>query len=139
MYFITTACWKRRRLFQVERNAQLLLDTIVKNREHFGLHAFVIMPDHVHLLITPRDVALERVMQLIKGGFSHAYGQSSDAALGVWQSGFTDHRVRDGFDFETHVSYIHDNPVAARLVLRPEEYRWSSAANLLAMDAYLSG
>jgi len=63
-----------RRLLQSERNAGLLIDvlrSLVRERK-FKLHDFVIMPDHVHLLLTVEDtMTIEKAMQLIKGRFSH--------------------------------------------------------------------
>jgi REP element-mobilizing transposase RayT len=65
------------RLFVVENYAKLFLNTLY-SYEHRGalcLHAFVVMPEHMHLLITPAgDKTLEREVQLIKGGYSHEYG-----------------------------------------------------------------
>jgi len=55
----------------------LFLKTLYGYRRQgkFLLHAFVLMPEHVHLLLTPADdVTLERAIQLIKGGYSHAFG-----------------------------------------------------------------
>jgi putative transposase len=63
-----------RRLLQSERNALLLIDVLRSNvaAGKFQMHDFVIMPDHMHLLMTlPSDVSVEKVMQLIKGGFSY--------------------------------------------------------------------
>ena len=63
-----------RRLLQSERNAMLLIDVLRMNvaAGRFQLHDFVIMPDHLHLLMTlPGDITIERAMQLIKGGFSY--------------------------------------------------------------------
>jgi hypothetical protein len=92
------------------------------------LHAFVLMPDHVHLLITPsHDVTIERAVQLIKGGYSHALGAIRGRKDGVWQRGFTDHRIRDSQDFAQHRSYIHQNPVRARIIGASSEYRYCSA------------
>jgi len=69
---------------------------------------------------------LERVIQLIKGGYSHAFGQEFRGGE-VWQRGFTDHRIRDVDDFATHLAYIHQNPVKRRLVENATEYRYCSA------------
>ncbi len=69
------------------------------------------MPDHIHLLLTPQTITLERTMGLIKGGFSHRMSSKTP----VWQRGFTDHRVRDREDFEIRREYIHQNPVRANL------------------------
>ena len=125
-FFISTQTYNRRRLFQSITNAQLLLDTIQHYRRegHYKLHAFVAMPDHIHLLLTPNEITLERTVQLIKGGFSRRLASK----LPVWQRGFTDRRIRDREDFETHRDYIHHNPVRARLCQRPEDFPFSSAA-----------
>ena len=134
-YFITTATHNRRRLFQVERNAALLLETIDHYRADYLLHAYVIMPDHLHLIVTPTDITLERTMQLIKGGFSHRLASK----LPVWQRGFTDHRIRDTDDYNIRRNYLHQNPVEARLSESPESYPHSSANPKLRLDEYLSG
>jgi putative transposase len=134
-YFVTSATHNRRRLFQVETNAQLLLQIIDHYRENYLLHGYVVMPDHIHLLITPTIVTLERVMQLIKGGYSHRLGSK----LPVWQRGFTDHRIRDAEDFMVRLNYIHRNPVEARLCDGVEAYPFSSANPKIRLDEYLSG
>jgi putative transposase len=134
-YFITTATHNRRRLFQVERNAALLLETIDHYRASYLLHAYVVMPDHLHLIVTPTDITLERTMQLIKGGFSHRLASK----LPVWQRGFTDHRIRDAADYNIRRNYLHRNPVEARLCESPEGYSFSSANPELRLDEYLSG
>ncbi len=71
-FFISTQTYNRRRLFQVTANAELFLETLQHYRRegNYKLHAFVAMPDHIHLLLTPTDITLERTIQLIKGGFS---------------------------------------------------------------------
>ena len=128
-YFVTFSTFQRRRFFVVESYARLFLKTLYGYRRQgrFKLHAFVLMPDHVHLLITPAsDVTLERAMQFIKGGYSHAVGQQISRRE-IWQKGFTDHRIRDTDDFAGHRLYIHQNPVMAKLVASPSEYRYSSA------------
>jgi putative transposase len=124
-FFITTQTHDRRRLFQVTSTAELLLETLQHYRRegHYKLHAFVIMPDHIHLLLTPTDITIERSIQLIKGGFSHRL----ESKLPTWQRGFTDCRMRERDDFLTHRSYIHDNPVRAHLCQQPEDYPYSSA------------
>lgn len=128
-YFTTTTTFQRRCIFVVESYARLFLKTLYHYRREgrFQLHAFVVMPDHVHLLITPAsDITLERAMQFIKGGYSHAVGLEISHRE-IWQKGFTDHRIRNAQDFAGHVVYIHQNPVMGRLVTHPAEYRYSSA------------
>jgi putative transposase len=102
-YFITSATFNRRRLFQVEVNANLFLETLQHYRleGNYKLHAFVVMPDHIHLLLTPQQITLERTIGLIKGGFSHRLGSN----LTVWQRGFTDHRIRNREELELRRDY----------------------------------
>jgi putative transposase len=124
-YFVTSATFNRRRLFQVDKNAYLFLETLQHYRleGHYKLHAFVVMPDHIHLLVTPQQTTLEKVMALIKGGFSHRLTSKSP----VWQRSFTDHRIRNQQEFETRRDYIHQNPVRAKLAESPGLYPFSSA------------
>ena len=109
-FFVTSATYNRRRLFQVTANADLFLETLQHYRRagHFKLHAFVVMPDHIHLILTPQAIALERAIGLIKGGFSRRLASK----MPVWQRGFTDHRIRDAEEFEVRRTYIHPLRVA---------------------------
>jgi putative transposase len=118
-YFVTFSTWERRRLFVVESYVRLFLKTLYGYRKQgrFELHAFVLMPEHVHLLLTPElSITLERSIQFIKGGYSHALGVQLGRKSEVWQRGFTDHRIRDDADFDAHRVYIHENPVKRGLV-----------------------
>jgi putative transposase len=100
-----------------------------QREKKYTFHEFVIMPDHLHLLISPaKEISLERAMQLIKGGFSYRFGQLEMKRGWVWQESFTNHRVRDEDDYERHAMYMRMNPVRARLVGTAEEYPYSSAS-----------
>ncbi|HEY1800614.1 MAG TPA: transposase [Terriglobales bacterium] len=138
-YFVTFSTWQRRRLFVVEPYARLFLKTLYhyKRQEAFRLHAFVVMPEHVHLLIAPQ-ITLERAIQLIKGGFSHSFGSEFGRTKEIWQRGFTDHRIRDGVDFDLHRGYVHRNPVKRGLVQKASEYRYCSAFPGFRLDRWPS-
>jgi putative transposase len=85
------------------------------------------MPEHFHILITP-SVTLERAVQFIKGGFSFRAKKELQSSMEVWQTGFSDHRIRDAEDYAIHVEYIYCNPVGRRLVERAVEYPYCSAS-----------
>ena len=139
-YFVTFSTLQRRRFFVVESYARLLLKTLYGYRRQgrFALHAFVLMPDHVHLLFTPAsDVTLERGVQLIKGGYSHAVGVEISRSE-IWQKGFVDHRIRDAQDFAGHRLYIHQNPMMGKLVENAVEYRYCSAFPGFRLDTWPS-
>lgn len=111
-----------------------MMDVLERYREQkkYDLHEFVIMPDHLHLLLTPAaDLSLERTVQLIKGGFSYRLGKAElnngKKAL-VWQESLTNHRIRDDEDYEYH-DYIRMNPIRAHLAATPELYPYLSASS----------
>ena len=125
VFFITSKTSLGRQLLQTQPTAELLIDVLRSNTlaGKFKVREFVVMPDHVHLILTPQGVTLERVVGLIKGGFSHRLA----SRIPVWQRGFTDHRIRDAADMEVRRTYLHLNPVRGRLVEAAELYRYSSA------------
>lgn len=135
-YFVTTQTWMRRSLFQVDELAKLFIRTLYEYRvrEAYLLHEFVVMRNHVHLIITPAEMTLERAMQLIKGGFSHRVSETGRKNTEVWQRGFTDHRIRNGEYFLQHREYIYSNPVRAGMCVQPEEYLYSSAHTMYKKD-----
>jgi putative transposase len=140
-YFVTFSTWQRRRLFVVESYVRLFLKTVYGYRRQgrFELHAFVLMPEHVHLLLTPAPgVTLERAIQFIKGGYSHALGVELDRKGEVWQRGFTDHRARDAADFDVRRAYIHENPVKRGLVVCASDFRYCSAYPGFKLDSWPS-
>ena len=137
-YFVTFSAFQRRTIFAVESHVRLFLQLLYsyKRQGRFQLHAFVVMPEHIHLLITPSSsLTLERAMQFIKGGYSHAFGLAFRAGE-VWQRGFTDHRIRDLEDFVHHRDYIHRNPVERKLVDQADDYRYCSAFSGFKLDAW---
>jgi len=114
-----------RRLLQSERNADLLIDvlrSLVAERK-FKLHDFVIMPDHIHLLLTVyEDMTIEKAMQLVKGRFSHRLSHEFGYKGEVWQRGFAEEQVMNRESFEAHREYIAQNPVKAGIVASADEF-----------------
>jgi putative transposase len=132
-YFTTTVTANRRLLFQVEANANLLLNTIAdyRHQNRYQLHAFVIMPDHIHLLLTPApEVSLEKAMQFIKGGFSFRLKSKLD----VWSHSFNQTQILTPEKFEACKTYIEQNPVRAVLVPSPEAFAHSSKQHQQIID-----
>jgi putative transposase len=126
-YMITSATWGRRALFSNDSWARLLIDTLYHYRgSAYLLHEFVVMPDHIHVLLTPKT-SLEKVVQFIKGGVSYLVKKELGSNMEVWQKGFSDHRIRDAQDYGRHVLYIRENPVRGNLCPRTEEFQYSSA------------
>jgi putative transposase len=125
-FFVTSVTASRRRLFQIEQNAALFIEVLQEQRakHRLQLHAFVVMPDHVHMILTPtREVSLEKALQYIKGGFSFRLKSKLD----VWERSYTNHRITDRTDYLQHANYIHQNPVDANLSSAPQLFAYSSA------------
>ena len=97
---------------------------------HYLLHAFVVMPNHVHLLATP-TVPLPKLTKSLKG----ITAKRANAMLGAtgrpfWQEESYDHLVRNLSEFEKIRRYIEENPVRAGLVAEASVYPWSSAGGV---------
>ncbi|MGC9947144.1 MAG: transposase [Bryobacteraceae bacterium] len=91
------------------------------------LHAFVIMPNHVHALCTPA-ISLPDLVRRVKGRTAYvANGRLGRRGEKFWQDEFFDRIVRNEGEFNQIQRYIEWNPVKAGLVARPEQFPWSSA------------
>jgi putative transposase len=132
-YFVSSQTANRTPFFRHARWAQLLLDVLEHYRSGYLLHAYVLMPDHFHILITPKE-SLEKAIQNIKGGFSYRAKNELNWQGEVWEKGFTDHRIRDMKDWMRHLDYIRMNPVKANLCNDPEEYLYGAHTGTLLMD-----
>ena len=118
-FFATTKTSMGRCLLQSERNANLLIDVLrsLVREGSFELCDFVIMPDHVHLLVTVKEgMTIEKAMQLIKGRFSFRLKREFGHMGEVWQRGFSEVRVFDKTSFSKCAEYIEQNPVKAGLI-----------------------
>ncbi len=110
-YAITILTFRRHRHFQRTTNAELFITMLFQHRDksRFLLHAFAVMPDHIHLLITPAtDQSTAKSVQYIKGGYSFSARQQS--AGEIWHSGYHEHRIRDTDDFNSQFLYVQNNP-----------------------------
>jgi putative transposase len=120
-YFVSSQTVARRPFFRHERWVSLMEEVLQHYRgDSYLLHAYVVMPDHFHIIITPRE-SLEKAMQNIKGGFSFRAKRAFNWKFDIWQAGFSDHRIRDIEDWNHHISYMRYNPVKAKLAV---DYRY---------------
>jgi len=110
--------------------ADMIVEAIQHNSMtlgHYLLHAFVVMPNHVHLLTT-LAVALPKLTKSLRGiTAKRANEMLALTGSPFWQEESYDHLVRHQREFERIRGYIEGNPVRAGLVTEASEYRWSSA------------
>lgn len=131
-YAITILTLNRHRHFQRTENAELFITTLFRYRDaaKFRLHGFAVMPDHVHILVTPAaDVSTTRCIQLIKGGYSFAAKHKNAGT--IWHSGYHEHRIRDEDDFRSQLLYIASNPTRKKFDDYPHVHTAPSYAQRL--------
>ncbi len=191
-HFVTSKTHRNTRIFSNEKTTQLLIQTIfeVRKKLNFLLIAFVIMPDHFHLMLVPnKRSTISDVIRHIKGRFarkynmlsrgmnspdygldshragnlslpkerllqecrginspdygidSHRAGNSSQPVTKVWQESFYDHVIRNRKELVERLNYVYYNPVKAKLVDKPEDYKYSSARGEYQTDllSYVGG
>ena len=143
--FVTFSCERRLPLLAnaAIRDVLAAALTTAKARFKFELFAWVVMPEHVHLLLRPRDeMPLDRILNYIKKSVAQrviARWKELDARIlrtiarpdgspRFWQKGGGfDRNVRDEPELMKEIGYIHRNPVKRGLVERAEQWKWSSA------------
>jgi REP element-mobilizing transposase RayT len=100
------------------------------NHTKFHLHGVVVMPDHVHLMLTPLQdendwtIGLPAILKLIKGASARGVNKLLGTCGRVWQEESFDHVLRSQKSLEEKLEYIRQNPVRRGLVQKPEDYRW---------------
>ena len=137
VYFVTTDTWQKHPVFINTALANIVVEQILscRDRGFYKLHAFVLMPDHLHLLLTPGETTtVERAMQMIKGGSAHRIGLERPNKFPIWDNGFHDRWMRDAEEYRGSKRYIDRNPVEAKLVERPKDYVLSSASGKYGLD-----
>lgn len=126
-YFITNITCERRP-FLIE-NIDLVWSAFesTKKKSSFELIAWVILPEHFHILVDPENGDISKLMQRLKLSFSMSHRKRRGYSKGrVWQDRFWDHIIRDDADYAHHLDYIHINPVKHGLVKRAFDWPHSS-------------
>ncbi len=114
--------------------AQLVVGAILRGHSelrHYNLHSYSVMPNHVHLLLTPA-LQVRKITRALKGATARKANEILQrTGLPFWQDESFDHWVRDEGEFRRLTHYIERNPVKAGLVRTPEEWPWSSASRMV--------
>ena len=147
-YFFTVALLIRQGNDLLTQHVDLLRECVrsVRQRHPFKIHAWVVLPDHLHCVIElpPDDADFAKRWRLIKMGFSKAlpHGEARSAVRvrrgerGIWQRRFWEHLIRDEADFRAHMDYVHINPVKHGLVEHVADWPYSTFHGLVAQGVY---
>ena len=131
LHFITWSCYQRQPLLNSSARRDLLLAVLerMRSRYRFAVIGYVVMPEHVHLLVSEPQIANpSTVVQAVKLGFARRMldGIHSDTPHHIWQSRFYDFNLWSQRKEIEKLKYMHRNPVVRGLVEEPEQWRWSS-------------
>ena len=141
LHFITCSCYRRQPLLGTPRRRDLLLTVLeqVRRRYQFVVVGYVVMPEHIHLLISePQEKTPSTVMQALKLGFARRVIAEAkrdnrskpvlfdNGPQHIWQKRFYDFNVWTEHKRIEKLRYLHRNPVKRGLVASPELWRWSS-------------
>jgi putative DNA methylase len=109
--------------------AQVVQDALLHfDGERYRLSAWVIMPNHVHLMMTPCiSWSLSRIMKDMKSFTSREANKLLGRRGQFWMDDYFDRYVRDAKHFANAIAYIENNPVKAGLVKTPSEWQFGSA------------
>lgn len=136
-YFFTINLQDRRSSLLTD-NVDLLTSAFktVKNSYPFKIDALVVLPEHLHAVITLQDNQYDFsiLWRYIKGEFSRSIKDSQQISQtyqarrerGIWQRRFWEHKIRNQKDYETHINYCYYNPVKHGYVLNVAEWKFST-------------
>ncbi len=110
------------------RIAELVQNTLLNlDGKRYKLIAWVIMPNHVHILIQPLEGhPVAEIMQTLKSFTSHEANKILERKGSFWFKEYFDRYIRNPLHFQATVKYIEENPVKARLCANPEDWKFSS-------------
>jgi REP element-mobilizing transposase RayT len=127
-YVTTAVTLKRQPVFADFKAANILMEAVLfgKKQQWYYLLSFVIMPDHMHLVIIPKGKNISECMKSIKGFSARQINRALGRKGSIWQDGFYDYVLDSEEKVLTRMKYIEDNPLRKGLVNRSKDYGYSS-------------
>jgi putative transposase len=136
-FFVTTVVNGRPRLLKDRTVCSMILEDLqfYRNKYGFLLHGYVIMPDHLHILMSVQgDTTISQIMHDFKSHTAQEINRALGRAGAFWQEGFHDHIIRDERDFKKRINYMHKNPLMSGLIKEMPDYPFSSFRNYYMED-----
>ncbi len=120
-------------LFLSDRDRELMLKKLNRAAARYGIiiHAFVLMSNHIHLLIETPEPDMGPFMQHFKSCFTKAFNRIHGRKGAIFREPYHSELIKTDEQLKEILRYIHNNPVKAGIVRRPEDFTWSSMAAYL--------
>ena len=145
LHFITFSCYRRLPLLETQRARNFFVRELARVRKEYGflLAGYVVMPEHVHLLMSePKKGTPSTVLQMLKQRVSRkmrkkgrggtpeqlrlAFAETGEELRSFWSARYYGFNVYSRKKFKEKLQYIHRNPVTRGLVEDPKDWPWSS-------------
>jgi len=164
LHFLTFSCYRRLPYLGTQRARNLFVEELARVRREYGfrLIGYVLMPNHVYLLISePARGTVSTVLQMLKqrvsrklrqrgkvtdNPMSFRFEESEERVRAFWQARFYDFNVYSLGKIKEKLNYMHANPVIRKLVEHPKDWPWSSWAfywkneeGLISIDGWGNG
>jgi putative transposase len=158
LHFITFSCYRKLAFLGTKRARDVFVRELakVRSRYEFRLVGYVVMPNHVHLLLSePEKGTPSKVLQVLKqcvsrrmrkrekrgvnGQIEFAFGESDEELRAFWQPRFYDFNVYKEGKVKEKLNYMHANPVVRGLVKHPKDWPWSSWSSYMKGERGLIG
>jgi len=119
---------ERKEIFNDDEDKSKFIEILsAKNDDNqYSIYAYCLMDNHVHLLLNEGDGEVSRIMQRINISYAYYFNKKYDRIGHLFQDRFKSGAIEDDNYLLATVRYIHNNPVKAKLVSNPSEYKWSS-------------
>lgn len=137
IYFITSITYNREAI--LTRNIDLFNSAMQRTgkKYQFTISAWVVLPEHFHVIIETNGSNLSDIIKAIKQDFGFLYRQRRKLRTGrIWQLRFWDHVIRNQADLNRHIDYIHYNPVKHGIVKATRDYPHSTFRDFVKEGRY---
>jgi len=134
-YYITIVT--HRRMAILVDNIEALRESFVESKKYYrySIDAIVILPDHLHMIITPKNVEeYPKIVRAIKYNFSIRVGNNEKQSIArykkgmnpIWQKRYYEHTIRDEKDYQRCIEYMKNNPIKHKLIDNEEKWKYTS-------------
>jgi len=133
-YHLTTRTLKGEHAFASDEAKRTVVDALESCRKagRWRVHAFVVMANHVHVVVSDTGIGLQEAVRDFKKWVWHEVRGLGNGSL--WERRYDDNAIGSVHEMRVVAEYVHNNPVRIGLVRRPEDYFWSSARNYAGLE-----